>query len=124
MRYPGAYYLLLLYATLVLQPLLVVTQDFLSHTFEDAIHIATVHAKYGNNHVEIELAQTNSDDNGKNHDSPKSEEQIPAHVFPNPFDHCFNSNLVIDQFVPLKPNKLPSVFISKQIPPPKPFAWF
>ena len=120
MRYPGAYYLLLLYATLVLQPLLVIAQDFLSHTFADAVHIATVHAKYGNNHVEIELEQTNSDNNSaKNHNSEKSEEQTPVHVFPQLFHHSFNLDLITNQFEPLKSNKLSSAFLSQQTPPPK-----
>src|SRR4051812_12394578 len=101
MRYPGAYYLPLLYATFVFQPLFLVAEDILSHTFAGAIHIATVHAKYGNNHVEVELAQTSSDnDCGKNHDSQKSEEQTSVHIFPGLFDCHFNLNLVINQFVP------------------------
>ena len=120
MKYPGAYYLLLLYATFVLQPMILVAEDLLSHIFADATHTATVHEKYGNDHVETELAQTSSNnDSGQNHDSQKSEERTAAHIFTDLFLHQFNLYPFIQQFESLKPDKLSSAFISKQTPPPQ-----
>jgi len=53
MRFPTAYYLFILYETLVFQLLILIGKDVLSRTFPDAIHIATGYAKYGNNHLKI-----------------------------------------------------------------------
>ncbi|MEP6512575.1 MAG: hypothetical protein ABJA79_01805 [Parafilimonas sp.] len=65
---------MLLYLTVVFKPAIPIISDALSHTFADAIHIATVHAKYGNNHLEKELATEGFDnDNSKNQNTVKSE---------------------------------------------------
>ena len=61
MKFAIAYYLLLIYATVILKPLIPVVEDVLIHCFAEAYHVATVHAKYGNNHLEKELANTNDD---------------------------------------------------------------
>ncbi len=120
MRFPTAYYLMLLYLTVVFKPAIPIISDALSHTFADAIHIATVHAKYGNNHLETELATEGSDnDNSKNQNTVKSEEQIPVHV---PEDECtfdFSLNSFNKSYPVFKNYTLSAIFIAKQIPPPK-----
>ena len=51
----------------MLQPLIPIAEDAIEHCFAEAYHVATVHAKYGNNHVEIALADDAKDeDNSKN----------------------------------------------------------
>ena len=63
MKVPIAYYLLLLYVTVMFKPLIPIVSDAVSHTFAEAIHIATVHAIYGSNHLEKELSETSSETN-------------------------------------------------------------
>ena len=76
-----AYYLLLIYSTLMLQPLIPVAIDCWQHTFAEAQHILTVHAKYGSNHLEKELAAASSENgNNKDQNSVKSEETTPVHI--------------------------------------------
>ena len=82
MKFPIAYYLLLLYLTVILRPLLPLASDAWGHTFNEAIHIATVHAKYGANHLQSVLAdnaaQNNS--NGKTQNTIKFGEDVPVHL--------------------------------------------
>ena len=52
MRYLAAYFLMLFYMVIMLKPLIPVICDAWSHIFAEAEHIATIHAKYGSNHLE------------------------------------------------------------------------
>ena len=84
MRVPIAYYLLLLYVTVMFKPLVPIVSDAISHTFSEAIHIATVHAIYGSNHLEKELSNTTSDNtNSKHQNSSSAEDPVPVHVSSN-----------------------------------------
>jgi hypothetical protein len=44
MKFAIAYYLLLIYSTVILKPLIPVAEDALFHCFAEAYHIASVHA--------------------------------------------------------------------------------
>ena len=57
MKFTTAYYLMLIYLTVICKPLIPVICDAVDHSFSDAIHIATIHAKYGNNHVALQIAE-------------------------------------------------------------------
>ena len=120
MRVPIAYYLMLLYVTVMFKPLIPIVSDTLSHTFSEAIHIATVHAIYGSHHLENELSNTASDNaNGKHQNSINAEDQVPLHVSTNErlYDFCFNKT--DKDYSSLKLYKLKSGFILKNFPPPK-----
>ncbi len=79
-----AYYLLLLYTTVMLKPLLPLISDAASHFFAGAYHEATVHAKYGVHHVDAELANAGADSNaGKHQLVIPTNEPIPLHLFTN-----------------------------------------
>lgn len=119
MKFAIAYYLLLIYLTVMLQPLIPIAEDALSHCFAEAYHVATIHAKYGNNHVEIALANDAKDDNSKNQTNIKAGEQTLLYL---PVNEELLQNFIKDQ--PEKtffyyPDKLCEIFISKHIPPPK-----
>ncbi len=119
MKFAAAYYLLLIYLTVILQPLIPIAEDELFHCFADAYHVATVHAKYGNNHVDIALANDTDDSNNKNQSAPKSGEQSTVHISikEQPLEH----------FIKIQPEKIfyytfekpCTIFILKNIPPPK-----
>ncbi len=92
MRFPTAYYLMLLYLTVMLKSLLPTINDAVSHTFSEAEHLATVHAKYGDNHLESALARTESDsDNSKNQNTVKTTEPVPVHISEDECMYDFSS---------------------------------
>jgi hypothetical protein len=120
MKHPGAYYLVLLYVTVMLKPLMPLISDAWAHTFAESIHIATVHAKYGANHLEKELSATSSEnENNKAHNSVKTEEPFPPHLT---FTEC-NDEVSLNAFdisYPVFNLNIPeAVFIFNQAPPPK-----
>ena len=122
MRVPIAYYLMLLYVTVMFKPLVPIVSDALSHTFSEAIHIATVHAIYGSNHLENELSTTSTDTNSKHQNSISTEDQVPVHVSTNECIYDFCCNGTGKDYFSLKLYKLKSGFILKNFPPPK-FPW-
>ena len=120
MRFPIAYYLMLLYLTVMFKPLVPLISDAISHTFEDAIHIATVHAVYGDNHVEIELAGTGSDnDASKNQNTTKAQDPIPVHVSEETAAYDFTLTEADKYYPSLLLYNLMGIFISKDAPPPR-----
>ena len=121
MKFPIAYYLLLLYLTVMLKPLMPVISDAWDHTFAESIHIATVHAKYGANHLQSVLADNASENNAnsKNQNTVKSSEVVPAHLVENECASMFTSNNTCSTFNPLPVNKCVSVFLAMHLPPPK-----
>jgi Ca2+/Na+ antiporter len=75
------FYLLLLYCLLIFKPLISITKDLVSHTFSEAIHLATVHAIYGSNHLQKELDDSESDNsNSKHQTNDKTETEIQLHI--------------------------------------------
>jgi hypothetical protein len=77
MKFAIAYYLLLIYATVILKPLIPVAEDAIMHCFAEAYHIATVHAIEGKDHVEKEMAASGAnDDSSKNQKADKAEQTI------------------------------------------------
>lgn len=80
MKFALAYYLVLIYATVILNPIIPVAEDAVMHCFAEAYHVATVHAKYGNNHLEVALANDAKDDDSKNQTSTKYGEQSTVHI--------------------------------------------
>lgn len=119
MRVPIAYYLMLLYVTVMFKPLVPIVSNAISHTFYEAIHIATVHAIFGSNHLEKELCDTADNANSKPQNSINTEDQVPLYVSTNEyvFD-CYFNKTDKDYFY-LKLCSLTPGFISKNFPPPK-----
>jgi hypothetical protein len=85
------------------KPIMPLVSDAWSHTFAEAMHIATVHAKYGANHLEQQLASSQKDnpDNSKNQNTVKAAEPVPKY------------------YAVFKLPMLQAVFISTLAPPPK-----
>ncbi len=119
MRFTIAYYILLLYLTVMFQPLIPIAYDAWSHAFAEAYHISTVHAKYGSHHLEVSMAKANENDNSKNQNSVKAEDQAPVHVSQNEYNYKFCLTPLAIQFSSIQQSKLLSVFILKHTPPPK-----
>ncbi len=120
MKFALAYYLLLIYATVILKPIIPLAEDSLAHCFAEAYHEATVHAKYGNNHLEKEEADTNdSNDNNNNKNVLKEDSANSTHIIFIIEDYCrriINTKIL---YV-LKPiSSLQKIIVSKIFPPPK-----
>ncbi len=120
MRQTAAYYLFLVYLTVIFRAILPVVGDSVSHFFEEEEHLATVHAKYGNNHLHKEIAEASAEDNSnKNQNTVKSEELISAHLSEFECAYCSYPKLSNREYSSQMFFYLPDIFLSKLIPPPK-----
>lgn len=81
MKSPAAYYLLLLYCTLMVRCAAPVALDALSHLFNEEAHIATVHAVYGSHHLQTEVAGAVSDTGSGKHTNAQQDEPTVVHTF-------------------------------------------
>jgi len=118
MRFTTAYYLLLLYSLVMFRPLMPLVSDLLSHVFAEAIHIATVHAKYGSHHLEKEIEKATGD-NSKNHNAVLSQENLTVHISSKEYCYCFYPCRQNKNYPVLKIHDIEDIFIHKQAPPPK-----
>ena len=121
MKFALAYYLLLLYATVILKPLIPVAEDSLEHCFAEAYHIATVHAKYGNNHLEKQVADTNdNNDNSKNNKNVLREDDAASvHVVSVISNHYLEIINAQKSYVLQPISSIQKIILSKIYPPPK-----
>jgi hypothetical protein len=121
MRFPVAYYLLLLYLTVMLKPLMPLISDAWDHAFSESIHIATVHAKYGANHLQSVLADNASDNNsnGKNQNTVKSAEVMPVHIHQETVTCRFMALTGCIHYNSLQLRRPAKTIILKNYPPPK-----
>lgn len=120
MRHTTAYYLMLLYITVMIKPLIPFIQDEWSHEFHEIEHISIVHAKYGSHHLEKELTDADSNnDKSKSQNTVKSEDRVPLHVLTqaNNFDPLVNNSSI--QYRSFKLCNLPLISIVNLGPPPK-----
>ena len=118
MKFAIAYYLLLIYSTVVLKPLIPVAEDAVMHCFAEAYHIATVHAIEGNNHVEKEMADPGANDNSsKNQKADKTEQTIHETAVCYTFIH-FNPCTSIDGY-PFIEESISNIYIDFINPPPR-----
>ena len=115
-----AYYLLLLYVTVIIKPILPIVHDWCEHTFNEVNHLSHVHQYYGNNHTEQEIAKS-SKDNSSNHSSNnlKSEDQVPFHISQVISYKNFSFNELDFRHKLFKVRKLPAIVIQIPGPPPK-----
>lgn len=77
MKFTLTYYLLLLYSMVILNPVIPIVSDAISHSFAEAAHVAKVHAKYGANHLQMELSGTASE---KDQHKKNMDEQAGTHL--------------------------------------------
>lgn len=119
MKFPIAYYLLLLYLTVILKPLMPLIGDAWEHTFAESIHIATVHAKYGANHLEKTIAEAGPDNTSRHQTSLKSVEVVPLHITEESQSIRLFALSTGNQHNHYQLDSMPLVFITGNYPPPK-----
>lgn len=78
----AAYLLLLLYAMVIVKPVLPLISDWWEHSFHELEHLALVHAIHGDHHAEHEMAEAAEHDDD-HQDHPKHllpEDQVSFHL--------------------------------------------
>ncbi|MEP7375420.1 MAG: hypothetical protein ABI675_18630 [Chitinophagaceae bacterium] len=120
MKSTVAYYLMLLYVTVMLKPLIPIVSDWWQHEFNEMEHLSQVHAIYGNQHLQQGIADTGADnDHSKNQSTLNSEDQVAFHLLVAEYKNDFNSIVADKQFESLKYPKPSSVLIAPEGPPPR-----
>lgn len=111
---------MLLYITVMLQPLLPIVSDWYGHEFNPIQHQIQVHMVYGKNHLYKDVAESNSANSQTNkHTSAKTSESAPVHI---PVKNVF----IIPQSSPDKQKfatitcKVCTVPLNKPFNPPRP----
>lgn len=119
MKYPSAYYLLLLYTISICKPLLPLVSDVLAHTFWQTNHISAVHQHQGKNHLHDELGEAaKQDTTDANTTGGKSSESVPVHLLTQyHFDFLRTAPAVQKLFN--GSSTIISAFLEKHTPPPK-----
>ena len=119
MKHPAAYYLLLLYCTLMVRCAMPVACDALSHLFNEEAHIATVHAVYGSHHLQAEVAGAASDTQSSKHTNSGQDEPTVVHTYTSGYSTVsISSTLLLTQF-PSHLYPLPSVSLLYKSEPPE-----
>lgn len=63
------------------KPILPLLQDEFAHRFLKAVHIATVHQHYGDNHTDEEIAEAaHGEENNQNQKTTKTSEPVSVHI--------------------------------------------
>ena len=101
------------------KPLIPIVSDAIAHTFNETIHIATVHAKYGSHHLAIAVASGASEDNNKSQTTTCYEQNVPIHIVTGSTTLCFCIVIITAAFNLFRAEKWATVYLPKQIPPPK-----
>lgn len=103
-----------------MKPILPLIEDMWAHAFDESYHLHHVHDKFGNHHVEKEMANTPQENNhNASRGSCKSEDQVSFHVLPVASKGDFNGCELNEKYHASTFGKLPYVLISIQVPPPK-----
>jgi len=118
MRFSIAYYLLLLYTLVMLKPLLPLVCDAWGHAFAEARHIASVHAKYGEHHLEKQLA-AEQDNSTKNEAGIKTFDAAPAHYPATQTEAAIKHTPAKKQYIPFLQGSLSSTPSCIIVPPPE-----
>ncbi len=104
----------------MLRPLLPIVSDAWGHTFNEAIHIATVHAKYGANHLQSVMADNAAQHatGDKNQTTSKPAPAAPWHIPAKAATYSITQPTNKNRYTVLKCERIPG-FISITAPPPK-----
>ena len=119
MKFALAYYIILIYATVILKPLIPIDEYGIQHCFAEAYHIATVHAKYGNNHLEKELENANDNtDNISNKNILIDEDSASLHIISTIENIPVKAGTVKTTYIIQSALSLQKILLSKIFPPP------
>lgn len=119
MKFALAYYLLLIYTTVIVKPLIPVAEDTLEHCFAEAYHIATVHAVYGSNHLENKVAATSDNNDNSSNKNIIKDDTGSVHVAVHESECLININHFFKAYFKQPKSFVLKIFQSIVIPPPR-----
>lgn len=120
MKFITAYYLLLVYVTVICKPFVPVMTDVWDHAFNEVEHVCTVHAVYGEKHADAEVGKTGAEnENGKNESTLHSQEPVPVHVSAEEFKDGILIPVIEKFYADLLLYIFPESYHFIVIPPPK-----
>lgn len=111
---------MLLYLTMMVRPVLPAVVDWYQHEFNEIEHLACVHAQYGSQHLQREVAESAAE-NGlpKKVSGTAFEDPIPLHIQTTEVPNAFIVYLNRQEFFHNAAGKLPDSFILRDGPPPR-----
>ena len=120
MRTVTSYYLLLLYLTVMFKPLIPVIENAAAHFFTPSYHEAVVHARYGERHLDVEIAGTNTgNDKMGEQNRLLTGETVPIHLPCTHLSFLFSVNGIKSLYSLPDCCSPPAVFLSDPTPPPR-----
>ena len=94
-------------------------KERINHSFNQTVHISTVHMLYGHNHVDKEIAEETGKSNKGNSDScQKNQETIAVHLLQSNIQFSYKEVIHIQNSPLFLVNKLPFWFPVQTAPPP------
>ena len=101
------------------KPILPLLQDDLAHIFWKAKHLATVHHHHGDHHVEVEIAESEHEENpDKRPATTKTSEPVSVHIVAQMLYGISELSMHKQQFAVTICN-FSTVSLDKYYPPPK-----
>lgn len=123
MRYLSAYYLLLFYLTILIRPIVPILENFLDHEFSETIHVSTIHARFGSNHLEVQLAAKSSENRQDKENNTLGYEMYNSlYTFKKESFFSFSIYQTINNFPLLKCQSIDLIFLAVKKHPPKSFV--
>lgn len=119
MRFSVAYYLLLLYCTMMVRCAIPAMCDELSHLFNEEKHIATIHAVYGSHHLQKEEAAVSQNNSSKHTSNFQQDEPNPVHTHTQNYSCLSTSiNIRITRYL-ISQSLLPDITLAGITQPPE-----
>lgn len=120
MRENIAYYLLLLYLSVLFQPFLPIIKDAAAHFFVEAYHENVVHVQLGNDHVDIEISDAGSKTSQESCPQKSLNETSGLYFSEKPLEKfLFTLPFIRNSFSLFPFSCLPDILLSVVVPPPK-----
>jgi hypothetical protein len=120
LKHPAAYYLLLLYITVLCRPVVPFLQDVLAHTLYEQVHLTAVHHHGEASHVQREMGSLSQEENTANRPAKiKTQEEVLPHIasgYQLVNLLCFSPGSIKNAFVL---TYFPAVVLAIQLPPPR-----
>ena len=119
MKSVSAYYLLLLYISVLLRPLVPIATDWYAHQFNEIEHMILVHAVYGSHHVEVESGMNKPESDHDKTPGSRSDDQVSVHFSPEEGYNVPVKTRKCNRFPLYKISLIPSISISPLYQPPR-----
>ncbi len=93
--------------------------DFLDHEFSETIHLSTIHAKYGSNHLDKEVLSKSEESKSQAVPTNKTEHSAHLYIFERESALSLGSFLLTDHLLNTEHKKIGKIPFSIQERPPQ-----